>query len=194
MRCDGWSLARPLCARGKSEHRKAACLAKAGEFGAKAPDDGKYHRKHTAPHHFESRTWRRPQSSGRDLKWCGARLKRRGKSPPDLRVSGVAGETPCGARQNRGIGRLPDFFRASGKMKLRVLVAPRTHFGAGPVTQMRGVWLDPKWCGASGKPNEINDRHSRKREQNSAYVTKRGSPGNPGRASIESLKSKTVCR
>jgi hypothetical protein len=41
-----------LCARGKSEHRKAACLAKARESGAKASDDGKYHRKYTAPHHF----------------------------------------------------------------------------------------------------------------------------------------------
>ena len=60
-----------------------------------------------------------------DPKRCGVRLKRRGKSPPSLRVSGVAGETPCGARQNRGAGRLADFPRKR-KMRPRVLVAPRT--------------------------------------------------------------------
>ena len=38
----------------------------------------------------------------------------------------------------------------------------------------------PKWGGAFGKPSEINDRHLRKQEQNSAYVTKGGSPRNRG--------------
>ena len=154
------------CARGKSEHQKAACLAKAREFGAQAPNDGQYHRKYTAPHHFGAGPATRMRAVWLDPKRCGVRLKRRGKSPPSLRVSGVAGETPCGARQNRGAGRLPDFSAEAGNETLGISRTPH-YFGGGEAPK-----ASPKWCGAFGKPSEINDRHSRKREQNSAYVTK----------------------
>jgi hypothetical protein len=63
---------------------------KARGFGAKAPNDGKYHRKYTAPHHFGAGPATQMIGVWLDPKWCGVRLKRRGKSPPDLRVNEVA--------------------------------------------------------------------------------------------------------
>src|SRR5262249_43047196 len=51
-----------------------------------------------------------------------------------------------------------------------------------------------KWCGAFGRPGEINDHRSRKREQNSAYVTKMRLAGHPRRVSPFSLTFSQIFR
>ncbi len=91
-----------ILARGKSEHRKATCLVKTRVPGAKSRVT-------------ESVTENKPPS------WV--RVKRRGKSPPDFRVSGIAGKTPCGARQSRGKS-CPLVFLAQAERIPRVIVAP----------------------------------------------------------------------
>src|SRR5271166_2675262 len=53
-------------------------------------------------------SYARPESGAG---WCWVRVKRRGKSPPGIRVSGAARKTPCGARQSRGRVACPLFPR-----------------------------------------------------------------------------------
>src|SRR5271163_3350016 len=65
-------------ARGKSEHHRAACLAKTRGPVKQFPGNGKCPRKYTAPYHFGRRSTR--VVSDQRPKWCGVRVKRRGKS------------------------------------------------------------------------------------------------------------------
>jgi len=57
-------------------------------------------------------SYARPESGAG---WCWVRVKRRGKSPPGIRVSGAARKTPCGARQSRGRVACPLFPRKREK-------------------------------------------------------------------------------
>jgi hypothetical protein len=44
-------------ARGKSEHRKAACLVKSRALEMQIPGDGECHRKYTAQHYLRAIEW-----------------------------------------------------------------------------------------------------------------------------------------
>ena len=80
--------------RGKSGHRRATCLSKEGDGSVKA-----------AGRKVQQRAYRRWPA--RDQ----VRVKGWGKSPPRVRATGAARQTPRGARQNRGRVARPSYPR-----------------------------------------------------------------------------------
>lgn len=98
-----------------------------GQRAAQAPADGQCHRKQTAS---------RPQG-------LGARVKRRGKSPPPRAARPGARKTLRGARQTGKTGRLPDPGGASRRDNPG-FVAPGCEAGnAGRKVRVRGMTVEP---------------------------------------------------